>query len=278
MLTIKKCNDIKVHPVPRIGEEDTRPVMGSAMFSELYSNIFCVARKKSGKTTAIYNIIKKCASKDTTIIAFVSTLYKDDNWKSIRKLCKDRNIPFVANLSLIDNGVNLLDELVEKLQLEAKQREDEKEDDDGEPVKPQSIILFNDSDEDEAPKKKKSKYRSPEYIIILDDLSTELRKPAVASLLKKNRHFFSKIIVSSQWHNDLLPESRKQIDYWLIFKDIPLHKLQELHRDADVHVPFEQFQKVYHYATKEPFNFLYVDCGKKEFRKNFSQIITVGSE
>src|SRR6185437_11733738 len=67
-------------------------------------------------------------------------------------------------------------------------------------------------------KERVSKYQAPEYIIIFDDLSSELKSRSLLSLLKFNRHFKSKLIISSQWLHDLLPESRKQIDLFLIFK------------------------------------------------------------
>ena len=67
-------------------------------------------------------------------------------------------------------------------------------------------------------KSKKAKFLAPEYMIIFDDLSSELKSRSLLSLLKFNRHFKAKLIISSQWLHDLLPESRKQIDLFLIFK------------------------------------------------------------
>jgi hypothetical protein len=50
-------------------------------------------------------------------------------------------------------------------------------------------------------------------------------------LLKWNRHYKAKVIISSQWLHDLLPESRKQIDLFLIFKGFPAKKLAEIYKD-----------------------------------------------
>ncbi len=41
---------------------------------------------------------------------------------------------------------------------------------------------------------------------------------SVSCLLKQNRYFKSKVILSSQYPNDLDIPVHKQIDYWLIFK------------------------------------------------------------
>src|SRR3954464_2715806 len=84
---------------------------------------------------------------------------------------------------------------------------------------------------------KKSKHQAPEYIIVFDDLSSELKSPSLLSLLKWNRHYKSKLIISSQWLHDLLPESRKQLDLFLIFKGFPKEKLALIHRDCDSAVP-----------------------------------------
>ena len=122
---------------------------------------------------------------------------------------------------------------------------------------------------------KKTKYLAPEYIIIFDDLSNELKSKSLVTLLKKNRHFKCKIIISSQHYNDILPESRKQADYMLIFKNITEKKLIEIHKDINVAVTFDEFMELYRFATKDKFNFLYVDCVNDEYRKNFNELITI---
>ena len=92
----------------------------------------------------------------------------------------------------------------------------------------------------------------------------------MVSLLKKNRHFKSKIIISSQYWNDLLPSSRKQMDNIMIFKSIPENKLKEIYHDADLSIDYATFIKLYKYATKEPFSFLYIDCNDNSFRRCFN--------
>ena len=47
-------------------------------------------------------------------------------------------------------------------------------------------------------KHKKCEYQAPEYIIIFDDLSSELKSQSLLTLLRKNRHFKTKLIISSQ--------------------------------------------------------------------------------
>lgn len=271
MIKYKQLNNISVKAIPQIGAGvDTRPIKGFNLFPEIYANVFLCAKKKSGKTSVIYKIIKSCATKDTHIISFVSTLQKDSGWLGIKKYCDDHGIQFTGHTSIMDGKIDKLTELVEELQNTAPEEgtQDEPK------SKPRSLILCDsdDDDDDEKPKKK-SKYRSPAYIIIFDDLSTELKTKSLVSLLKKNRHFLAMTITSSQYLNDLLPESRKQIDYFLVFKGQPEQKLDTIYKDADLSISFDEFKDIYQDATKEQYSFLYVDTRDDSFRRNFSQKI-----
>jgi hypothetical protein len=125
-------------------------------------------------------------------------------------------------------------------------------------------------DEEKIKKPRKSKYQAAEYMIIVDDLSGELKSNSLVELLKKNRHYKNKIIISSQYMNDLKPESRKQIDIFMIFKGFNDKKLAEIHKDCDSSVPFETFQRVYKQATEKPFTFLYIDTRSDKFRCCFN--------
>ena len=85
MLRIKRINNVKIKPIPQYGgQQDKRPVLGADFFEKLKCNIYICARKESGKTTTIFNILENCANEDTTVIAFVGTLYADPSWESIR--------------------------------------------------------------------------------------------------------------------------------------------------------------------------------------------------
>ncbi|HVW99981.1 MAG TPA: hypothetical protein VHA52_06075, partial [Candidatus Babeliaceae bacterium] len=128
------------------------------------------------------------------------------------------------------------------------------------------------------PKKaKKEKYLSPKYVIVFDDMSNELKSPSVVKLLKESRHFLCKVVIGSQYLHDLRPESTKQIDYWLIFKGQPKAKLEVIHTQAEIPIPFESFWEVYKLATEVSENdthpFLFIDVRKGQFRKNFNKLI-----
>jgi hypothetical protein len=256
------------------------------MFAEIYANIFCVAKKNSGKTTVVYNIVKECCTRDTTVLVFASTVDKDETHLCIKQYCKDHSIPYLGYISMKQHDevkVDIIDTLIDKLQTEAKELSEQSDEEDDEETNSSKneIELFDSDAEDEDEdvqtskmqrrKRRKNKYRAPEYMIILDDISNELKSATLVKLLKMNRHFKMKVIVSSQYVNDLLPESIKQMDYCLIFKGEPLIKLQKLYKDLDLGIDFETFLKYYKIATEEKYGFLYIDARKQLFRKNFNQ-------
>ena len=151
------------------------------------------------------------------------------------------------------------------------------EEDDGEftqavPTKSEQRMFSNRNNTSLQPKER---FQSPEYIIILDDISHELKMPSVSSLLKKNRHYKLKVIISSQYIKDLKPEALKQMDYFLMFKGLTEDKIQKIHDDGDLAVDLDTLQKVYADATKEQFGFLYVDTRNDLYRKNFDKMYII---
>jgi len=257
---VTKLNNEVVTVAPSKTPKDNRPVRGWKLFPEMNANIFACAKKKSGKTLTIRHILRKCCGKDTKIIVFCATLYKDPSWIAIKEWAEEKGLVFIGHESLKDDdGVDQLDLLIKELQAKVNDEPQEKS------------IFDSDSEDEEEPKKEK--YQSPEYIFILDDLSTELKSNSIPRLLKVNRHFKSKTIISTQWLNDLHPMSRKQQDYLILFRGHPQKKLEEIHRDANISIPIEEFWRVYKFATEKPFSFLYVDCTTGEFRRNFNELI-----
>lgn len=266
---LKRINNEKVSAVPVIGGADTRPVKGANLFSEPYANIFLLAKKKSGKSSVIYKIINDCSERNTKILAFCSTIYKDNVWIQIAELCKRKGLYFEPHTSLKEEGIDILEEfLISESAPDVATEETEKA---------TSSILFDD-DEPKAKKVKKPKKLAPEWLIILDDLSTELKSKSVEALLKKNRHLKSKVIISSQYLCDLKPESRKQIDTFLIFKGQPKEKLESVYKDADVSLDFPTFEQLYKKATIMPYSFFYVDTRNDSYRRNFSDEFVLDKE
>ena len=266
-ISIRKINNVNVSLPPEI-KKDTRPVKGGDMFPEVFGNIFIASSKKSGKTTVIYNILKKCIGKDTTVIFFVSTLFKDPTYLSMMKMLDANGINYIPHTSLKEDGVDHLAELVDALKHKCKeeyyQQGEEKQ------VKNKKCVLMENEEEDDKKEKKKSKYLAPDYLLIFDDLSEDLKSPSLTTLLKKNRHYGMKIIVPSQYWNDILLESRNQCDYVLIFKNIAKEKIAEIRKNVSMPLENEEFYKIYKFATSTPYSFLYYDKANDTYRKNFN--------
>lgn len=269
MFKVKRVNKEKIKPIP-IPRVDQSKIKGVELFPEIYSNIFLLAKKKSGKTTSINHILKKCIDRDTRVYIFGSTINKDSSWLHIIKTLKERGNAVEAYQSIHDGKDNILSGILQELNIEAeielmKASEPKKE--------KLKFICFDDSEDDdekaECRRKKRKKKISPEVIFIFDDLSTELRDPEVCGLLKKNRHYKSKVLISSQYIHDMKPEAIRQLDYLLVFSGQPEDKLMKLHASLDLSIPFEKFNNLYKHATSEPFCFLYVASTNEMFRKCF---------
>lgn len=271
---IKKINNKEVKPIPKLNGEDNRPILGAELIPQAFCNIFISAAKFSGKTTALFKILQECTGKNTKIIAFVSTLYNDDSWIYIQKYFKAKGIEFEGHTSIKEDGVDLLNELVQDLEDEAREREEEKEEEQDEHQRKIGGFkkAFEQANkEPESPKPRKPKYLAADLIIVLDDISNELKSKSLVTLLKKHRHYKTKTIISSQYYLDLLPESRNQIDYFLLFKGQTDKKLETIYRDAQLVIPYELFIKLYENAINKQYGFLYINKQLQEFRKGFSE-------
>jgi len=271
---------VKAIPLPK---RDTRPVKGADICKKAYGTIFNVAKRESGKTSVTFHFLQHCITKETNVIIFCSSLHNDESWVEIRRWLKKKRINLEVHTSIFDdNGVNQIEALVKQLSDEAAERENEG---DEEVDQTEAICRYFDKHykcrEESEPKEKKEKYLAPKYLIIFDDISAELKSPSVVKLLKESRHYLARVIINSQYLNDLKPESRKMIDLWLIFKGQPEEKLEVIWKDADCPIPFPAWMGAYKFATtptkQDQYPFFYADVRSNpaEFRRNFNRKIVI---
>lgn len=281
MIKLKQINDIRVKPIKK--QKDNLPIKGYDMFTEPYCNIFLCAKKKSGKSTVVFNILKNCVGKETMVHIFASTAYSDITYKRIMEMLDKKHIQYEVFNSLKEDGENIVRAIISDLNELAEQKiEDEEEQQEEEEIIDKHVKQPRCIDDDyfevstmKIPKEKKEpkkKYLEPEHIFIFDDLGNTLRDTSIDSLLKVNRHYKSKVIISSQYLNDLSPQSRLQLDYMLIFKGMPIDKLLQIHKDIDLALDIETFIKYYNIATEDKFNFLYIDIRNEQYRLNFDKL------
>ena len=114
MLQLKQINREVVRAI-QIPNEDTRPIKGFDICEEVYANIFACAKKKSGKTSVTFKIMKKFCNKNTIIYVFCSTVYKDVNWIEIRKYFEKKGMEIHVFTSIYEGGENQFTNLIELL-------------------------------------------------------------------------------------------------------------------------------------------------------------------
>jgi hypothetical protein len=120
--------------------------------------------------------------------------------------------------------------------------------------------------------KKQGKLVAPDRIFLFDDLSSELKDPAIPRLLKIMRHLNSIVFLSTQYIRDIAPSSRTQFDIITVFAGHDDSKLEAILKMCDLPISFEKFREIYHDATRERFNFLYVNCRTGELRRNINEV------
>jgi len=290
-----KLNNVKIkpiisesHPIDKIG--------GYKLFPEPFCNVAIIAKKKSGKTSVLYNCLEKCASKNTHVWLFSSTIHRDSTYKSILNMLETKKCQVSTFTHFIENGENILEEIINELKSVTG--------DGDEPPEPEAagggvydrlqqtqackVKFGGEKSEEQLEKEQEKKYIKeekakkkktlyPDHIFCFDDLGSDMRNKALSQLLKTNRHFKSKVFLLGHTLTDLEPSSRKQLDYALIFKSFSEDKLKDLYKDLDLSLDFENFVKAYHYATTQPYSFLYISTKTDELRKNFSEKIEFGS-
>lgn len=268
VLEKEKINGVKVHKLdlPTI---DIKKIRGYDMFPEIYSNIFICARKKQGKTTLLYNILRKCIDKNTKVYFFVSTIKTDPSYKKILEQLDAKKIPYEYFISFKEGkGKDILKDIVDEL----KQGAEEEEDPNEEPQPTLKELMWGEGHVNLRIKRRKPAKVSPRVCFVFDDISAEIRNnPNVAELVKQNRHFKSKVIISSQFVTDIPPATRAMMDYWLLFGGHDDTKLEMIYESSDPTINYVEFMDVYKDATSVKHNFLYIDkcCGS--YRKNFDE-------
>ena len=116
---------------------------------------------------------------------------------------------------------------------------------------------------------------APEYIIIIDDLGAETRNKYITQLLKTNRHYKSKVILSSQNLEDLQPAAIRNLDYILLFGGIPLDKIEKIREQLLLDIDTEKLIEIYKLITSKKYNFLYIDIRNELLRENFNKLIEI---
>lgn len=274
MFSEKKINNVIVKPLINSNISDPNKVKGGQIFAEPYNTTFLCAKRKSGKTSALGEIISKTTDKRTIIWIFCPTTGVDESWKTIISNLEKRGNQVNVFDSMFEGKVNQLDEIITSLlePVPIKVKESEQ------PIG--SIkIKFGDTESGAVGTKKeyKPKKIAPEHCFILDDLSNEYRSSkGLYTLLKNGRHLKASVYVSMQWCLDVLPAGWKNAQYVLCFKSFSREKLEHIHKHLDLTIDLDKFFELYDYVMSQAnYDFLYIDVRNQKYRRNFNKEINV---
>ena len=260
----KQLNAIEIKPV-KVPKQKKKDILGYDMFPVQYSNIFITARKNSGKSNLVYRIVENCTNRYTKVLIFAATVNKDPVYKKLIKMLTKRNIDTVASTDFMVDGIDLLAEFMANNTGEKPAE------------KPEEKLQLDLFPEPPPPRKSKKKAIEPNYLVILDDLGTECRHPSVTQLLKTNRHYHAKVIISSQHATDLDLASRRQLDYMLLLGGIPRDKLTLIYNSGDFNIQLNEFIDLYGDATAVKYSFMYCDITGGTYRKNFNKQYSISA-
>jgi len=229
--------------IPIDSSHQTEEQKGSEFFPTANPSIVLFGKRKSGKSTVIFNCLERMCDKKTKVVIICPTIENDDSWIMTTKMLdkkKTKYIPYDSITWTDDNGVkcNVISDLLKMLK-------------DGKP-----------------------KHR---YIIVIDDLDTkQVHSRDVDKLYKTFRHYHGTIITSTQAPMDLAPAARSNSEYAILFKGLPKKSIEQLHGDFGLTLDLEKFKKLYKQVCSEEHNFLYVQRIPDEvYRKNFNTLLEI---
>jgi hypothetical protein len=261
-------NNISVKPLVNGNAIDEKKIKGAAIFPTLYDVVYLSARRRSGKTSVLAEILKKTSDRKTVFWLFVPTSRVDESWKTIIALLESRGNTVNVFDSIMEGKTNLLDEIVTDLSVgDEPPKKEEPQQIQGAGVK----VMFEPKESEKKKYEYKPKKIAPAHIFVFDDISQELKNPALASLTKKSRHLKASVYISSQYLVDCTPMVLKQLSYFICFRSMTRQQLEHIHKMLDLAIDLEKFYDIYDFATKEPFSFMYVDMKNQSFRKNFNK-------
>lgn len=250
------------------------------VFYHPFSNTWLSARKMSGKTSLIFHILKKMMDKNSVIVIFCPTYDKDPAYKTIRDHIEKKGNKLFTYYGLNDpidmNNPKSPRALSEWLAFMLKQPridEDESSEDELEEIDKRAAFLLG-----KAIDKKKKKPPRPNYIFIIDDCGSESRSIELANLFKINRHYGLNNIVSSQYITDLDPQTIAQCNNIFLSKGSNEEKLEHLFSKIEQPITFDEFKRIYDYATEPDYSFLRIDVNNGKYYRTFEGEILPSSD
>lgn len=245
---MEKINNIQVQVLKNKNKD--KKFVHKDLFNEQFPFIFISSKKGSGKSNLIYNLLINMALPKKTKIYLFSKTYENDT----------TTINMIDKISKY-NQIELFDDL-------------DYENQPGEKYKNILEKIFNDIKIDIAENKEKIKklpYTYVRHLFIFDDFSELLKDKVLEGLIKRHRHYLSSFIISSQSYTDLKPNVRNQVNFLILFKEIPINRLKLIYDEKIKGLDYDKFIELYISATNDKYNFLLLNCDdNKDIRQNFN--------
>jgi len=245
---MEKINNIQIQVLKNKNKD--KKFVHKELFNEQFPFIYISSKKNSGKSNLIYNILINMALPKKTKIYLFSKTYENDNTtiNMIDKISKYNEIELFDDLEYENQQgekyKNILDKLINDIKLDIAENKD---------------------------KLKKLPYTYPRHIFIFDDFSELLKDKVLEGIIKRHRHYLTSFIISSQSYTDLKPNVRNQVNFLILFKEIPINRLKLIYDEKIKGLDYEKFIELYIYATTEKYNFLLLNCDdNKDIRQNFN--------
>jgi hypothetical protein len=276
----KIIGDLKI---PILSDEEGK-WKGMDVFNKKYFCALLLAQARSGKSTLIYNILDKLMTKKMVLYIFSFTFNSDKHWEWMQNnFLKKFNYKYFSTLGgkrggpfqdLITKISNDYEQYKTDLKTYKKLKENPKL------IKPKRKIVnlwdqqayYDISIHKQQLIKPKE---PPEYFIIIDDLSHELKLPIVSSMCKMFKHWKIKSLISCHYIHDMLPGNIQQVQYIFMFKGQPIEKLKILWDKLGVaqYMLYEDFEKTYFNNTSIDHSFLLIDRNNGEIRNSLTNVI-----
>lgn len=274
---MKKINNFKIKPVVHniVTNEDWP---GKDVFPKRkYFNLALLSHTGAGKTTVIFNLVKKFRDKYTVFLIFSSTYQLDPTYREIIKWIEKKGNGLLVEDHFLENNQNHLEAFMEEyrgmLNEEEKKEPAVKQQTNIYGVHPSILALFGKGKAKEksdaeirAEKRAKEKLN---FIIVLDDLSKDLRKgDTIETLLKKSRHYHTRVFISSQTLSDIAPSSHSQLYALCLFSGIGEKDIDYIYSRYAMPVKKEVFLEMYREAMKTKYAFLTILPAERQIRLN----------
>jgi len=116
-------------------------------------------------------------------------------------------------------------------------------------------------------------FKDNQYLLIIDDLALALKDKLIQKQIARHRHMHLSIIITCQRLKMVPPLIRSNISNIAIFKSLNKQELEYL--NEVVNIDKDVFNELIEYATRDKYNFLFIDIDRLKFYKNFDEELIV---